>query len=232
MNDYTGVNMWQDGAVNNADGPVAGGTGQGSTRAISDAETLRALADPLRLRILSTLMQRHDGELPVMSVKELAADLGEPQTKLYRHVKHLESAGLIKAVSSRVVSGIVEQRYQACQSDLSLGTELDEREKAGADAEAAAAAVLELYRSEFFAAYRSSLAAADAAGVAERERRRDTMLSMSVIRVPRAKAAEIQARLQQMAADLTEAESQAAADGPDTVTVNVLLGYYNSDAGK
>ena len=57
----------------------------------------------------------------VMSVKELAAELGEPQTKLYRHVKQLESTGLIRVAASRLVSGILEQRYQACQTDLRLG---------------------------------------------------------------------------------------------------------------
>ena len=222
--------MWQDGIVNNGDDAAASDSGQGSASPVSNAETLRALADPLRLRILSTLMRRDYGDLPVMSVKELATDLGEPQTKLYRHVKHLESAGLIKAVSSRVVSGIVEQRYQACQSDLSLGTGLDERERASAEAEAAAAAVLELYRSQFFAAYRSGLATDGAPGTADHERRSDTILCMTAIRVPRAKAAEIQARLQQLADDMTEAESSAP--GADTVSVNVLLGYFNSDAGQ
>jgi DNA-binding MarR family transcriptional regulator len=41
-----------------------------------------------------------------MSVKELAEELGEPQTKLYRHVKQLEAAGLIRIAASRMVSGI------------------------------------------------------------------------------------------------------------------------------
>jgi DNA-binding transcriptional ArsR family regulator len=218
--------MWQDGVMNDADKAVASDSGQGSARAISDAETLRALADPLRLRILSVLMQRDDGNLPVMSVKELAADLGEPQTKLYRHIKHLESAGLINAVSSRVVSGIVEQRYQACQSDLMLGTTLEEKQKVSADAEAAAAAVLELYRSQFFAAYRSNLASSGA-NAAERESHRKTTLCMSVARVPAAIAAEIRERMQQVVNDLTEAEAKAEADGADTVTVNVLLGYFS-----
>ena len=62
---------------------------------------------------------RHN--LPIMSVKELAAELGQPQTKLYRHVRQLEAVGLIKVASTRMVSGILEQRYQACQQDLTFG---------------------------------------------------------------------------------------------------------------
>jgi DNA-binding transcriptional ArsR family regulator len=94
-------------------------------REIDSVEGLRALADPVRLAILSALDTRaRDGELPVMSVKELAQYLGEPQTKLYRHVKQLEAAGLIEVAATRMVSGILEQRYRARQRDLRLSAAL------------------------------------------------------------------------------------------------------------
>jgi DNA-binding transcriptional ArsR family regulator len=94
-------------------------------REIDTVEELRALADPVRLAILSALdAPLPDGELPVLSVKELARSLGEPQTKLYRHVKQLEAAGLIEVAATRVVSGIVEQRYRAAQSQLRLSGSL------------------------------------------------------------------------------------------------------------
>ena len=94
-------------------------------REIDSVEGLRALADPVRLAILSALdMRDRDGELPVMSVKELAQHLGEPQTKLYRHVKQLEAAGLIEVAATRMVSGILEQRYRARQRDLRLSAAL------------------------------------------------------------------------------------------------------------
>ena len=53
---------------------------------IANAETLRAISDPTRMRILETMVQRQD---PAWSVKELAAALGVPQTRLYHHVEHL-----------------------------------------------------------------------------------------------------------------------------------------------
>src|ERR1700761_4928208 len=97
-------------------------------REIDSVEGLRALADPVRLAILSALDTRaRDGELPVMSVKELAQHLGEPQTKLYRHVKQLEAAGLIEVAATRMVSGILEQRYRVRQSDLRLSAALFQR---------------------------------------------------------------------------------------------------------
>jgi DNA-binding transcriptional ArsR family regulator len=98
---------------------------QPAVREIDSVEELRALADPVRLAILSALNTHiRDGELPVMSVKELARRLGEPQTKLYRHVKQLEAAGLIEVAATRMVSGILEQRYRARQRDLRLSPAL------------------------------------------------------------------------------------------------------------
>jgi DNA-binding transcriptional ArsR family regulator len=109
--------MWQDGSVTETQPqegePLA-------VRTISNVDGLRALADPTRMALLSALMDQRKGELPIMSVKELAARLGEPQTKLYRHVKQLEAAGLIRVAATRMVSGILEQRYQACQRDFAF----------------------------------------------------------------------------------------------------------------
>jgi DNA-binding transcriptional ArsR family regulator len=191
-------------------------------RPVLDVETLKALADPIRLRLLSALMRQH-GDMPVRSVKELAAELGEPQTKLYRHVRQLEAAGLIRAVSSRVVSGIVEQRYQACQRDLVLGPGLTDTEKTSADAEAAIAAMLDVYRSQYFAARREGLADSSA----EVEPHRRALLAMHEARLPAARATEIRERLQQVLDDIA-AYSPGEDDGENTVVVSVLVGYVSA----
>lgn len=90
-------------------------------RVVNDAEALKALGDPLRLRILHTLM----GEpRRAWSVKEIAALLDQPVTKLYHHVKQLEQVALIVDVETRMVSGIVEHRYQAGQLSLQFDESL------------------------------------------------------------------------------------------------------------
>ncbi|MGE7436693.1 ArsR/SmtB family transcription factor [Kitasatospora sp. NPDC001175] len=86
-------------------------------REVSDVATLKALADPVRLAILNALMK---GEPEPSSVKEIAAELGEAPTKLYRHVRQLEQVGLILVAETRLVSGIVESRYRAAQRSLRL----------------------------------------------------------------------------------------------------------------
>jgi predicted ArsR family transcriptional regulator len=84
-------------------------------RTIDSADAIKAIADPLRLQLLQVLMIAADR---TWSVKEIAAELGQPVTKLYHHVKLLHTAGLIADVESRVVSGIVEHRYRASQKGL------------------------------------------------------------------------------------------------------------------
>ena len=81
-------------------------------RTVTDVDTIKALADPTRLAILRALSR---DRMP-KSAKELAEDLDQPQTKLYRHLKVLQEAGLIEAAETRVVSGIVETKYRAMQS--------------------------------------------------------------------------------------------------------------------
>jgi DNA-binding transcriptional ArsR family regulator len=72
---------------------------------IRDLETLKVLADPLRLRIIETIGQRPH------TVKQVAKALGMPPNKLYYHVNLLEEHGLIRVVDTRIVSGIIEKIY-------------------------------------------------------------------------------------------------------------------------
>ena len=73
---------------------------------IEDLETLKVLADPLRLSIVELLNKPGN-------VKRVAEEIGKPPTKLYYHFNLLEKHHLIKMVDTRIVSGIVEKHYQA-----------------------------------------------------------------------------------------------------------------------
>jgi DNA-binding transcriptional ArsR family regulator len=204
------------------DAGSAGGTSGKDEAAGSHIDILKALAEPLRLNMLYALT-RGGPQTRALTVKELAAELGEPQTKLYRHIKHLESAGLIRAVSSRIVSGIVEQRYEATRTDMIVGDDLTYREKVSPEAEAMAAAALELYRRQFFAARR-----ADQAGPSATEPHRRMALAIADGRLPSAKAAEIYERVQELIKEVaeTDREMPADADDEDVVLVNLLIGYF------
>jgi DNA-binding transcriptional ArsR family regulator len=199
--------------------------GEHEARQVSDVETLKVLADPTRLAILTALMERSREDLRVMSVKELAAELGEPQTKLYRHVKQLEAAGLIRVAASRLVSGILEQRYQACQTDLMFGPELLGETAAADESEPFIATVLDRYRRQFFAARQAGLITPGDYPPEEAYRR--GMLVLSEMRVSASRAAAIRLKLQEV---LDEVNAPGAED-PDGVPVNVLIGFYSADLG-
>jgi DNA-binding transcriptional ArsR family regulator len=77
------------------------------TFVVETVAALKALADPVRLRIVMLT------EDEPRTVKELAAALELPQTGLYYHVKILLKAKIIRVASRRMVSGIEERTYQA-----------------------------------------------------------------------------------------------------------------------
>lgn len=81
---------------------------------ISDLETLRVMADPLRLQILDLLR----GE--PQTVKQLNETLQVALSKLYYHVGLLEQHRLIRVTQTRMVSGILEKHYQATAYKLSV----------------------------------------------------------------------------------------------------------------
>ena len=76
---------------------------------ISDVEQLKAVSDPLRLRLIEVM-----AEAPIRgwTAKELARRLAAKQTKLYHHIGILEERGFLSVAETRVVSGILEKRYR------------------------------------------------------------------------------------------------------------------------
>jgi len=206
----------------NGHDPASSGAAAGKSPAASNIDVLKALADPVRLNVLYVLTRRTGTTLPIMSVKELAAALSEPQTKLYRHVKHLESAGLIRAVATRVVSGIIEQRYQASEPEIVIGDAFTEQEKVSQEAEGMTAAAFELYRRQFFAARRA--AAADSFAPQDPE----PLLGISDGRLPAARAVAIREQLYRIFEEITAARltSGEAGDSEDLVPVSMLVGYF------
>jgi DNA-binding transcriptional ArsR family regulator len=70
----------------------------------------RALADPLRLRLLEALW------LGPRSVKELAEAVGLPPDRLYYHLRQLEQAAIVEVSGYRPLpGGKVERLYQRAE---------------------------------------------------------------------------------------------------------------------
>lgn len=84
---------------------------------ITKLETVRVLADPLRMRLIEAMAAELDHPF---SVKELAKALREPPTKLYYHVNMLQEHGLLVVTSNQLVSGILEKRYQLVAASIGV----------------------------------------------------------------------------------------------------------------
>ena len=72
-------------------------------------QELRALAHPLRLRLLEEFAG------PPRTTMQVAAAMGEPPTRLYHHVNALQRAGILKLARTRQVRGTTEKYYEVAR---------------------------------------------------------------------------------------------------------------------
>lgn len=77
------------------------------THKISDLRQIRLLADPLKLKLLQAF-----AESP-KTTKQVAAELDESVTKLYRHVDALHDSGLLLVVEEKQKRGTIERTFRA-----------------------------------------------------------------------------------------------------------------------
>jgi DNA-binding transcriptional ArsR family regulator len=187
-------------------------------RQITDVDTLRLLADPTRLAILRVLMSGAKLKPPIMSAKELAATLHEPQTKLYRHLKQLEDAQLIQIAETRLVSGIIEQRYRTGQLVIAMSPEmLSDPATRTAATEGIAAAVND-FRDELIGHI-----------LADRTRPTEetAILTAAGARIPARRAGELRDRLNAVIAEFTQAEFPQE-EPAESVNAHMLIAWYET----
>jgi len=72
-------------------------------------QELRALAHPLRLRLLEEFAGA------ARTTMQVAATMGEPPTRLYHHVNALERAGILKLARTRQVRGTTEKYFEVAR---------------------------------------------------------------------------------------------------------------------
>jgi DNA-binding transcriptional ArsR family regulator len=148
---------------------------------------MRALAHPLRLRVLEVF-----AEAP-RTTKQVADLLGEPPTRLYHHVAALERAGLLRLTETRKNRGTTEKWYEAIARTMGSSTPVRSTGRAPKDQAAArrsvAMAVLEQSRQELIAA------------MARRDGDRP-LVARLVIVAPNARVAELRERITRLVADV------------------------------
>ena len=200
------------------------------SREIDDAATMKALADPLRMKILRVMAKHAHVEPRIMTVKQIAEEIGEPTTKLYRHMKQLLAVGLIQVAELRLVGGIVEQRYRVAQKDLTLHPQRMGTERVALLSEelsnVAGAAI-----DDYFVRYEEALNSGRTHLLPQDSLDNPPHVrSVGVIsdcRIPQAKAAELAERLHALVQEFTH---EPHYEGPDTVNVNLLAICYATEA--
>ena len=179
---------------------------------ITDVEQLKAVSDPLRLQLLDVLA---DDVRRGWTAKELAEHLGTKQTKLYHHLGILEERGFIRVAETRVVSGIIEKRYQATARSYRVERAL----LTGADTDSAIGgaldAVFEKARNEILAGLRSG----DIDPDPTTSRPRGYGLWATNTRLSPASARKVQRLIER----LREFDDL---DDPDGVEFGLLVGFY------
>lgn len=95
---------------------------------VDTPERMRALADPLRQRLLAAFAQEPG------TVKQVSARLGEPITKLYRHVDQLVAAGFLRVTSEQRRRGAMERSFEAVASRYVVAPPIGEDGVAKGDA--------------------------------------------------------------------------------------------------
>jgi DNA-binding transcriptional ArsR family regulator len=162
-------------------------TGPGAPPLQATVAEMRALAHPLRLRILELF-----AEAP-RTTKQVADLLGEPPTRLYHHVAALQRAGLLRLTKTRKNRGTTEKWFEAIARTMGSTTAVRStraapREEAAAR-RAVAMAVLEQSRQEVV----SSMSRANA----DRP-----LLARLVMVAPPAQLAELRERLMRLLRDV------------------------------
>jgi len=117
---------------------------------LETVEQLRAIADPLRLRIVDALSQR------ALTATMLGETLGLPANKAHYHARELEKAGLAHIVETREKGGILEKYYRAVARSLNVpGTLL--QAVPPDDSIVATRDVLQFFTQEFMRAFTRAL---------------------------------------------------------------------------
>jgi len=160
--------------------------GRGAPPLESGLANMRALAHPLRLRLIELF-----AEAP-RTTKQVADLLGEPPTRLYHHVAALERAGLLRLAETRQNRGATEKWYTAVARALAgaaprSSPHTPPRDRAAK--RALAMTVLEQARQELLAAM-------------QRRGEEPALLSRFVLAVPADRIPVLRKRLYEFAKDI------------------------------
>ncbi|HEY3870797.1 MAG TPA: helix-turn-helix domain-containing protein [Actinocrinis sp.] len=198
-------------------------------RHIADAETMKALADPLRLNIMRVLGRDAHIKPRIMTVKQLAEELGEPATKLYWHIKQLLGADLIQIAELRLAGGIVEQHYRVAQAGWAVNTDVPGEDRAAPISDelfGVADAAIDDYFVRYERALREGRTSVRSEDSLKHPPHVRSVGTISDFRVSQQTAADFAERLHTLVKEFTD-EPPGSAEGD--VQVNLMAMFYATE---
>lgn len=187
---------------------------------VSDLETLRALADPLRMQILELM------ESQTLTVKQVAEKLGLAPSKLYYHFGALEKLGLIEVAETRMVANMQEKKYRSVADLLDIDPALFKFSKGGDNdsINMVISSTIDATREDLIRSLQARQFQLEQ-GAAEQPRR--LIVNRVVSRVPEKRIEEFQERLSKLIQDFeAEDRSSKSTDQPYALTVAFYPSFY------
>ena len=188
---------------------------------ISDMDTLKVLADPLRHQILEVLTRE------TLPVKEIGARLGLTPGRLYYHVNLLEKHGLIQVVHTKMVSGIQEKHFRVSAMDFEIDRGLlSQSTSQGRESiHSVVAATLDATRDDVLRSVEARFFELDRGA---EEKPRNVIISRHKGNLTEAQVADFQARLVALVEDIERAQNAAPEQGEGLHPYALLLAFYPS----
>lgn len=185
---------------------------------VSDLETLRAIADPLRVQILELM------EGQSLTVKQVAEKLGLAPSKLYYHFGALEKLGLIEVAETRMVANMLEKKFRSNADLLDVDPALFKFSKEGDNEpiNILLASTIDATRDDLLRSLQARQFQLEQ-GADEQPRR--LIINRVVSRVPEQRIEEFQERLMKL---LQEFEAEDQTSKPSDQPYALSLAFYPS----
>ena len=189
------------------------------TYIITDLETLRVYADPVRVQIFEMLATAPQ------TVRELAEKLGFQPSKLYYHINLLEKHNLIKVVDTRLVANLVEKQYAAVAANLDVDPQLFSNTPSveGSALTSVIQSTIDLTREDLLCSLQARLYNLEQGAT---PKKRELVLNRVQSYLTDEKADEFRIRLVQLMQEFTQASLGKAASGQVDVQLYTLMAAY------
>lgn len=190
---------------------------------IQDLETLKVVADPLRAQVLELLAREP------LTVRQVADRLGLASSKLYYHFGMLEKHGLIRVVSTRLVTNVQEKLYRAVAVDYDVDKSLlsFSTPEGKENLDTLVRTTVDATRDDILRSFQARAFRLEQGAAAQP---RHVIISRALSRLPDAQAGVFRERLQALLQEFSAADAGAAA--PETGTPNqafaLMVAFYPS----